>query len=91
VRRVIPPDWPGAIVFVLSLGVALSMIIAVTGSVWDERPLSSGATNLLSAVFGATIGAIATYLGAHGRHGRRAADENDRRGADAAAGHSRVP
>lgn len=46
----------------LSVGVSISMIIAMVG-VTTHRPISPGGVQLLSTVFGASVGAVATYLG----------------------------
>lgn len=46
----------------LSVGVSISMIIAMVG-VTTHRPISAGGVQLLSTVFGASVGAVATYLG----------------------------
>jgi hypothetical protein len=59
-------DWPGAIAFMLALGISLSMVLLITGviiAVPQNRPLGEAASSLISTVFGAAIGAIATYLG----------------------------
>ena len=59
-------DWPGAIGFVLALGISISMVtIIILGSLVTGMTEHSGA-NLLSTMFGAAIGALATYLGQSG-------------------------
>jgi hypothetical protein len=67
-------DWPGAIAFTLALGIAISMVVAIVGTVGGGRTLSAGSANVLSTLFGASVGVVGTYLGAHGRHGRRQSD-----------------
>jgi hypothetical protein len=73
-------EWPGVICFTLALGIAVSMIVEVVGVVVGDRPLSQGESSLLSTLFGASVGVIGTYLGAHGRHGRRADDAREENG-----------
>lgn len=75
-------EWAGLIAFVLALGISLSMVVALIGSVLDDAPISAEKSNLLSTVFGASIGVIGTYIGAHGRGGRRMDDEERRSGRD---------
>lgn len=78
---IVGDDWSGAIAFMLATGIAISMVIAITGTVATGRPLSQQSGNVLSTLFGASIGVIGTYLGAHGRHGARA-DDRRRRSTD---------
>lgn len=61
-RRPFNVDWSGMCALCLSVGVSISMIIAMVG-VTTHRPLSAGGVQLLSTVFGASVGAVATYLG----------------------------
>lgn len=72
-------EWAGLIAFVLALGISLSMVISLIGAVLSEGGLSPEKSNLLSTVFGASIGVIGTYIGAHGRVGRRSTDDGERR------------
>lgn len=74
-------EWAGLIAFTLALGISVSMVVALIGAVLDDGPISAEKSNLLSTVFGASIGVIGTYIGAHGRGGRRVSDdpEEDRR------------
>lgn len=67
-------EWAGLIAFVLALGVAISMTVALVGSVLSSDPISSEKASLLSTLYGAAIGVIGTYIGAHGRGARRASD-----------------
>lgn len=67
-------EWAGLIALVLALGVALSMVIALVGAVLSADRISAEKASLLSTLFGASIGVIGTYIGAHGRGARRASD-----------------
>lgn len=59
-------DWPGAIAFTLSCGLSLSMVLIVIGGMMAGQMSEHGA-NLLSTMFGAALGALATYLGQAGQ------------------------
>lgn len=77
-RTWIHGEWAGLIAFVLALGVALSMVTALVGTMLSDEPISSQKASLLSTLTGAAIGVIGTYVGAHGRGGnRRAADKEE--------------
>jgi hypothetical protein len=73
-------EWAGLIALVLALGVAISMVTALVGTMLSDEPISSEKASLLSTLTGAAIGVIGTYIGAHGRGGRRTSD--DRRSGD---------
>jgi hypothetical protein len=75
-------EWAGLIALVLALGVAISMVTALVGTMLSNEPISSEKASLLSTLTGAAIGVIGTYIGAHGRGGRRTSDGGDRRGDD---------
>jgi hypothetical protein len=67
-------DWAGAVAFTLSLGVSGSMVVLMTlgivGSMFHDRPMSEQGATVLSTLFGAVVGALATYLGqARGKNG----------------------
>jgi hypothetical protein len=75
-------EWAGLIALVLALGVAISMVTALVGTMLSDEPISSEKASLLSTLTGAAIGVIGTYIGAHGRGGRRTSDapsEDERR------------
>jgi hypothetical protein len=74
-------EWAGLIALVLALGVAISMVTALVGTMLSDEPISSEKASLLSTLTGAAIGVIGTYIGAHGRGGRRTTDTDrpDRR------------
>jgi hypothetical protein len=75
-------DWPGAVAFVLALGVALSMVIAIWGASTQDDAISEQGAQLLSTLFGASVGAVATYLGmaqrANQARGRTRATDTDK-------------
>ena len=56
-------DWPGAIAFVLAVGIACSMVLAICGEVFNREAIGQQGATILSTIFGAAIGAVATYLG----------------------------
>jgi hypothetical protein len=60
-------DWVGACAFTLALGVSLSMVAvtipALIGAFIRETPMSQHGAALLSTLFGAAMGAVATFLG----------------------------
>jgi hypothetical protein len=60
-------DFAGLAAVVLAAGVVLAVVIATTGAAISHREFSPDETTLLSTVLGAAIGAVATYLGTHGR------------------------
>jgi hypothetical protein len=60
-------DWTGAVAFTLALGVSVSMAAAMTigmfAAFMHDRPISEQGAAMLSTIFGAALGSIATYLG----------------------------
>jgi uncharacterized membrane protein len=70
-------EWAGLIALVLAIGVSISMVVSIVGATLSTGGLSTEKSNLLSTVVGASVGVIGTYIGAHGRGGRRS--EDDRR------------
>lgn len=70
-------EWAGLIALILALGVAVSMVLALAGTMLSNEPISSEKASLLSTLSGAAIGVIGTYIGAHGRGGRRASDAGE--------------
>jgi hypothetical protein len=56
-------DWAGACAFCLALGVGISMVVAIVGVVTQDQVVSEQGAQFLSTLFGAAIGALATYLG----------------------------
>lgn len=55
-------DWPGACAFCLALGVSISMVVAIIG-ITTKDVISRDSAQLLSTIFGASVGAVATYMG----------------------------
>ncbi|HTE62696.1 MAG TPA: hypothetical protein VK631_20230 [Solirubrobacteraceae bacterium] len=62
----------------LAIGIALSMV-AITAGALIHPPFPQSLSNILATLFGATVGVVGTYLGAHGRGTRR---QDDDRGDD---------
>jgi hypothetical protein len=60
-------DFAGLAAVVLATGVVLAVVVATAGAAISHREFSPDETTLLSTVLGAAIGAVATYLGTHGR------------------------
>lgn len=60
-------DWPGAVAFVLALGVSAALVFGFIGSVLQGEPIDQPLANLLSTLGGAAVGAVATYLGINRR------------------------
>lgn len=57
-------DWPGLVVFVLAAGIAASLVIAMLAiALSASHDVSAQQATLLSTIFGAAIGAVATYIG----------------------------
>lgn len=57
-------DWPGLVVFILACGIAISLVTAMGAiAVRSDHDVSAGQATLLSTIFGAAIGAVATYIG----------------------------
>jgi hypothetical protein len=60
-------DWPGAVAFTLALGVSGSMVVLMAvgliGVFVRGEPISEQGATLLSTLFGAVVGALASYLG----------------------------
>jgi hypothetical protein len=71
----LPGEWAGLIAFVLALGVAVSLVLDIAIIAFHGGDISGANANLLSTLFGASIGVVGTYIGAHGRHGSRRSDE----------------
>jgi len=67
-------EWAGLIALVLAIGVSASMVFDIVATVVSGEPLTQANANLLSTLFGASIGVVGTYIGAHGRHGARVTD-----------------
>jgi hypothetical protein len=68
-------EWAGLIALVLAVGVTVSLVVDITIVALHGSDISGANANLLSTLFGASIGVVGTYIGAHGRHGSRRTDE----------------
>jgi Mn2+/Fe2+ NRAMP family transporter len=55
----------GKAAFVLCLGVAISLVIVVVAAATNGRALDPSELTAISTIFGAVVGAVATYLGSH--------------------------
>jgi hypothetical protein len=69
-------DWPGAVALVLALGISGSLFGAILALSLRGQSIGEFGANMLSTVFGATIGAIATYLGQASEQRRTARNNN---------------
>jgi len=58
-----PWSWPGVVAVVLAIGVASTLVIAVIAAEITRHGLTDTESNLIATLGGATIGALATYLG----------------------------
>jgi len=77
--RWIHGEWAGLIALVLALGISISMVLDLVIVAFKQDQLTGANANLLSTLFGASIGVVGTYIGAHGRHGRRQDDREEQR------------
>lgn len=76
-------DWPGLIVFTLTIGIALSLVIAMVAIVLrSDHDVSPQQSTLLSTIFGAAIGAVATYIGTSRAQATRRQDVTAQRATD---------
>ena len=68
-----PPDLAGLVVLILAAAVGLSMVIAVADLALRNPNLAEPqlVSDVLSTVFGASIGVIATFIGLRGKDGDR--------------------
>ena len=72
-----PGEWAGLIAFVIAVGVSLSLVLDIAIVAIHGGEISGANGNLLSTLFGASIGVVGTYIGAHGRHSQRSTDSRD--------------
>lgn len=61
-------SWRGIAAFVLAVGVVATLMTLAIGTVINASSLSELEANILSAVLGAAVGAVATYLGSLKQH-----------------------
>lgn len=65
--RRLTTDPRGLAALVLAVGSALALIAIAVGASVHRGPISSEESSLISTVLGASVGALATYLGGGGR------------------------
>lgn len=70
-------NWPGAVAIILSTGIALSMVLAGVLPLLRDRSVGEHGATVLSTLFGAAIGALATYLGQATARIKASKDENE--------------
>jgi membrane protein implicated in regulation of membrane protease activity len=68
-------DWAGRAAFVLAFGIALSLVGVVGAAAFNGRALAPEETTAISTIFGATVGAVATYLGGRVAYNRAQRDD----------------
>lgn len=56
-------DYRGLIGLVLAVALGLMLVIGVTGAAWYGRPLTDAGRELIVALGGAIVGALAGFLG----------------------------
>ncbi|MGW8953957.1 hypothetical protein [Streptomyces sp. NPDC055709] len=57
-------SWPGAIALVIATGVSIALCVSLIVVASSSHPVSQQFAGVLSALSGAAVGALATYLGA---------------------------
>lgn len=61
-------EWRGLIAAILAGGMALTLVIGVTGAVWQGRPIGERGGEVLVGIFVAMGTAIGVYLAARNSH-----------------------
>ena len=56
-------NWTGLCACILASGVAVALILIVLGPLLQDRPFTEQGAQLVSTLAGATVGALAAYLG----------------------------
>jgi hypothetical protein len=64
-----PQAWRGIAALILAVGLAATVIILAIETIIHTGPVSTQEASLLSTVLGATVGAVAVYLGGHTPNG----------------------
>jgi hypothetical protein len=68
VRRPRPEwDWRGVVGVILATGIAGAVIILCLGAVLQSQTISAQGADIISTALGASVGAVATYLGGWSR------------------------
>ena len=70
-----PSEWRGLVAIILAAGVAISVVALCMGAVLQDETISAQGAALIETVLGASVGAVATYLG--GRGGNRPPKETE--------------
>jgi hypothetical protein len=58
-----PWDWRGTVAVILAAGIAVSVVSLCMGAVIQDETISNQGAALIETVLGASVGAVATYLG----------------------------
>ena len=61
-------EWRGLIAAILAGGLSLTLILAVAGGVWAQRPLGDKGGEVMVAICVAMVAAISTYFAARNNH-----------------------
>lgn len=64
----LPASWEGVVAVILALGLTASLVILSVAEALHEGHVSTEEATLFATVLGATIGAVATYLGMRNGH-----------------------
>jgi threonine/homoserine/homoserine lactone efflux protein len=56
-------SWPGAIALILAVGIAIALCVSLIVVALSTTAVSQQFASVLSALSGAAVGAVATYLG----------------------------
>ena len=67
-----PWDWRGTVAVILAAGIAVSVISLCLGAVLQDETISNQGAALIETVLGASVGAVATYLGGWAARGNPA-------------------
>ena len=60
-------EWRGPVAIILALGVAGSIIILCLGAVLQDQTISTQGAAIIDTALGASVGAVAVYLGGRAR------------------------
>jgi hypothetical protein len=62
---VTPTAWRGVAVLILATGLAATIVLLAVETILHSGAISTQEASLLSTTLGATVGALAVYLGGH--------------------------